>query len=247
MQCECCSNESDNLHSYKTMKMCDDCFEKEKKLEIESKNSAEERIQTIKEKAAVMLSTRDEYWNAEGTDLALISGTVFERATAIKERLENWSKTLFEIKTKESRCHSELMSLVNKLTQEELAKLKINAPNYDVKPVLVKKPRTKEKMSKDDRTLLNMATIIFSKKLAQLPAVISKCGKEHADWFEPVTRELKHQFKNDYNQYVLDNGAMTEQQAIDKMKETVKAGKNRAFQETAEGKRNIDGSLKQQS
>lgn len=78
----------------------------------------------------VIVTKREEFFNAERTDIGLLQGTAFEKVIAIRERIDKWKDLLFEIRTRQESAQSELQKLAAGITQEERDKLKISDVNY---------------------------------------------------------------------------------------------------------------------
>jgi hypothetical protein len=253
-ECECCNNliVSDPI-VYKTLKLCQDCFEKEKSLEKKSESELPARIEAYEEinkmnkilqdaqKSTEPIGKREDFFNAEKTEIALIEGTAFERAEKIRERIDSWGQLLFEVQTKRNCGIIELNLLAQKLRVEEREKLKVQHIDYEPREVKVQKPKT-ERMSKEDRTILTMAQSMYGKKMQIGDGILSELSKSHPEWFKNGLVLEKHQAE--VNKIVLDKGGLTLESARDMIKSVISGGRAKLFQGIAEGTINLSGEKK---
>lgn len=233
IECECCPNiiPKDLSKNHKGMILCQECYDKEKAVTVED-------IIPIPTYDAGQFRSKEEFFNAsERTDIGLIEGTPYERAIKIRERIDHNQQILFEARVRSNAAYDELIKLAVDLKAEEREKVKVQS-NFTYEPniIKVKKERAKP-VAKEDKALLSMATVIFGKKMQLLDQVNKEIYKEHPDWFSNgIVVESK---KKEYNDQVLAKGAMTEEQAIARVKETVRSSRAINFQQLASGERKL--------
>ncbi len=186
-QCECCPN-TDTLVKFKTMMMCLDCYEKEKKLTEESTLGAAGRVAdlnaAIRESQVidVSINTRSDFFNAATIAIADLKAAIdadtnienknLKLAEVLMERFAHFKSVAFELQEKivEANNHQKaiqvhLNTLANSLRAEEREKLKIQDLNYKPNPI---------KPAKDSVTRINKPKKNFTQ--AEVVAAAKKCG-----------------------------------------------------------------------
>jgi hypothetical protein len=138
--------------------LCQTCYNKEKAT-VEQNNSQPIMQQSLDS----IVTSREQFFNAERTDLALIEGTPFERVIKIRDRIDKWKNLLFEIRTRQESAQSALQELAQTITAEERAKLKISDISYipnETKP----KPKI-ARISSEEKNLNNMVNTLFRRAI----------------------------------------------------------------------------------
>lgn len=161
--CECCPG-SDTLVTYKTMKMCRECYEKEKQLTEESILNAKGRVADLNAAirtaqsidASIQVDT--DRFNAATVSIAEIKSAIdadtsipaeqkdYKLAELLMERYKHCKQVFFEAQQKaveagnyQRAIQTYLNAHANKLRQEEREKLKIQDINYKPNPVAATK------------------------------------------------------------------------------------------------------------
>jgi len=248
VECESCHLpiDKDKAKSFKRFDyLCPLCHKRESSIipekPAEPTKSDTEKVHTVwKEIKSADVTKREEYFNAEAQDIALISGTVYERAIKLKDRIEKYKNLLFEMAVRENANLVHLHQLSSQLRKEERESLKIQ--NIEYSPLEPKVTKAKgPRLSKEDKSLQVMAQAVFGKKLALLDEVNKKSFVEHPDWWN--NGEVKSVHHTAYIEYVEKHGAMTIEQAIARMKEVVRNSRAKQFTELAEGTRALSDPL----
>lgn len=241
--CEICNISFDKKFArpfFKYNTLCIACFTRESVAPVadSEKSITEEELENRQTNDRMSgLSVKQEFFIAEKTSLSeLESLTIPEQYQAIQARIDGWSMQILEANTKREADFSKLMELRSVLTIEERAKLKIAHNEYNpgslnaanVKPVV-----SKARMSKDDKAMLNMATIIFGKKMAVCNTLQKTMFTEHPEYY--VNGEVRNEFKAVVDAYILNNGGMTDEQALAAVKESVQGAKKATIAAIADG------------
>lgn len=137
--------------------LCQACYNAER-----DKYIADKPI--MQQSTEVIVTKREEFFNAEKTDLALLTGTAFERIIKIRERIDKWKDLLFEIRTRQESAQGELQKLAAGITEEERNKLKISDLAYT--PLSLQPKPKQVRVSKEDKALNSMMNTLFGKKIA---------------------------------------------------------------------------------
>jgi len=163
--CECCPA-YDHLVTFKTLKMCPDCYEKEKSLtaELEKPENVAERIRVANEaveKARAIdnsVETRSDIFNAATVAIVELKAAIeanpeienkqFALAEELKRRFEHHKSVIFEANQKiiestnnQKAIQTYLNTLANQLRAEERQKLQLQDLNYKPNPVKTPTPK----------------------------------------------------------------------------------------------------------
>jgi len=253
IECESCDNkifESDAL-KFLSLTLCQECYDKEKVLQAESKAKEPERLDeyhkagkfvealnnSIKEAERAADKNYEQYFNAEMVAISEIEGTLYERAEKVKERIDSWGKLLFEVQTKRNTAHGELNKIAAKLTQEEREKLRVQFIAYEPKEVIIKDKVRVERKSKEDKAIDSMVKTMYGPKLLTGDRIIKEMiYPQHNDWFDSSGLPKKEHLTA-INDIVIKNGGMTYDFAVAQMKETIRNSKAIKFQHIVDGKK----------
>ncbi len=136
--------------------LCQTCYNVEK---ISFDSSQPIMVQNTE----VIITKREEFFNAEKTDIGLIEGNAFEKVIAIRNRIDKWKDLLFEIRTRQESAQGELQKLAAGITQEERDKLRISDLTYTPTSALPK-PKT-VRVSQEDKALNSMVNTLYAKAI----------------------------------------------------------------------------------
>lgn len=244
MKCEICENDFDKteLRSFKRFDhLCSVCYAKESTIPV----NTDRKLTPAEIKNQDDIKAREDFFNAEVTAIKDIPGTPFERANAVKARIDGWKKILFEASNREYAAFKTLQDLARELTREEREKLKLVDTTYTPSTVVVKPKAPKTRMSAEDKALSQMAKTIFGKKLLMQESADKACYAEHPDWWNNGSVIAGKQ--KEYEAYLTNRGAMTMEMAIAQMKQTVRNARATNFQQLANGERSLSDPLEADS
>jgi hypothetical protein len=138
--------------------LCQSCYNSEKTKIEADKPIMQQSLESI-------VNSREQFFNAERTDLTLITGTAFERVLAIRDRIDKWKNLLFEIRTRQESAQSALQELAQTITAEERAKLKISDISYIPNE---SKPKAKvARISSEEKNLNSMVNTLFARAISK--------------------------------------------------------------------------------
>lgn len=138
--------------------LCQTCYTSEKQAIEQAKPIMQQSVEAI-------VSKREEFFNAERTDIALLTGTPFERIIQIRERIDKWKNLLFEIKTREESAFTAVQELAQKISAEERNKLKISDLSYN--SVAVSPKPKAQRVSAEDKSINSMVKALFGFKITK--------------------------------------------------------------------------------
>ncbi len=140
--------------------LCQTCYNQEKAA-FEANQSSKPIMQDTLE---VIVTKREEFFNAEKTDIGLIAGTAFERVLKIRDRIDKWKNLLFEVRVRTESAQAELQKLAAGITDEERTKLKISDLTYTPNSA---QPKPKvARVSASEKSAVTIAKILYKKEIA---------------------------------------------------------------------------------
>lgn len=180
----------------------------------------------------IPFSVKDEFWNAENTQLDALSNLKpFEKYQVISQRLTHWQNILFEAQQSIAADYIRLQSLKVDLTNDERKALKITYSDYqpgelnpaNVKPTVQKKPRE----SADDKAARTIAEAIYKRQIMKGESIQSKLAKEHPEYY--LNGYIREEFRNLRDELFKNGDAMTLEQAIAESQKIIRSNKQSGF------------------